>query len=247
MRVAIHQPNFMPWLGLFQRLAMVERFVLFDHVQAMGGRTWLSRNRLLIGGEARWLSLPVKKSGRFGQAVNGVEISYEGDFLRKHLRTITLSYGQSTHAAPFIAMMGELYETRHKYIADFNGDFIRRVCDHLGIGPEIVRSSDLVAQDPAIAALKGNDLVLAVCRAAGATEYVSGDGCHDFISPDTFEAAGIAFYFQNFVHPTYPQPGATAFVSHLSAFDALCNVGAIETRRLVMNQTAIRPHLAAAS
>jgi len=95
MRVAVHQPNFLPWLGFFHRLALVDRFVVFDHVQAMGGRTWLSRNRLLIGGQPRWLSLPVKKSGRLGQAVSEVEVSYQGDFAPKHLRTSICATGDA--------------------------------------------------------------------------------------------------------------------------------------------------------
>lgn len=246
MRVAIHQPNFMPWLGFFHRLAMVDRFVVFDHVQAMGGRTWLSRNRLLIAGEGRWFSLPVKKAGRLGQAVKEVEVGYEGDIARKHLRTIEVSYGRCAHAEPFIAMMNELYQARYRYIAELNTAFIRAVCRHLGVTTEFIWSTDVVAKDPAIANLGGNELVLAVCRAAGATDYVSGDGCLDFIRPEAFEAAGIAFYFQKFVHPTYRQHGAREFVSHLSVFDALCNLGAAATRELIAIPALTRPVAAGA-
>ncbi len=238
---AVHQPNFLPWLGFFHRLALVDRFVVFDHVQAMGGRTWLSRNRLLIAGQPRWLSLPVKKSGRLGQAVREVEVSYEGDFARKHLRTLDLSYGRCPHAGPFIALMHALYAARYRCVAELNIAFIQAICSHLGAMPEFVWSSDLIANDPAIATLKGNELVLAVCHAAGATSYISGDGCRDFIRPEAFEAADIAFYFQKFVHPVYRQHGPKAFVSHLSAFDALCNLGATATRELITGPGLERP------
>ncbi len=241
MKVAIHQPNFMPWLGIFHRLAMVDRFVVFDHVQAMGGRSWLSRNRLLINGQARWFSLPVRKSGRLGQTVREVEISYEGDVVRKHLRTLELSYGRYPYADLFLQMMRGLYGAEYRHIAQFNMAFIQAVCAHLKITPEFVRSSDMILEDPSIAVLKGNDLVVAVCQAAGATEYISGEGCLDFIKPEVFAEQGIEFYFQNFEHPAYFQRGAKTFIPYLSVFDALCNLGSAATRELIAVPARERP------
>jgi hypothetical protein len=232
-KVAIHQPNFMPWMGLFHRLARVDRFVIFDHVQAMGGRSWLSRNRVLIQGSAHWLTLPVHKAGRLGQAVNEVEIDYQRDIVRKHLRTLELAYVKCPHGPVFLEMATTLYQAGHRYISEFNTAFIQEVCRRLGFNVEFVYSSALVTKDAGLVGLAGNDLVLQVCHAAGASEYISGDGCTDFIKPQTFEASGVKFAFQNFKPPAYTQRGATDHVSHLSIFDALCNIGAEEMRRLI--------------
>ena len=64
MIVGIHQPNFFPWLGIFQRIYDTDIFVFFDHVQVNRGRGWVSRNKVKNSGEASWLTLPTKKSGR---------------------------------------------------------------------------------------------------------------------------------------------------------------------------------------
>lgn len=241
MRGAIHQPNFMPWLGFFHRLSTVERYVVFDHVQAMGGRSWLSRNRILVGGAAHWLTLPVHKSGRFGQTIREVEIDYTGGIARKHLRTLELSYKNSPHSAPVLDMLNILYKAEHRFIADFNCEFIRGICNILGLNVELFSSSDLVRRDPELAAASGNDLVLQICLATGVTSYVSGEGCLDFIQPDAFERQGIAFYFQNFEHPVYRQQGARDFMSHLSIVDALSNLGAAGVQNLIRRADLRRP------
>ncbi|MBU4273943.1 MAG: WbqC family protein [Planctomycetes bacterium] len=63
MRIAIHQPNFFPWLGYFHRVSRVERWVFFDHVQVPRGKSWVSRNRILLAGTPAWLTIPIEKGG----------------------------------------------------------------------------------------------------------------------------------------------------------------------------------------
>jgi hypothetical protein len=103
-----------------------------------------------------------------------------------------------------------------------------------------LRSSDLARARPELDSLGGNNLVLAVCRAAGADAYVSGTGCLDFIQPEAFEREGVRFYFQRFTHPTYSQVGSNAFVSHLSVLDALFNAGVAGTRAMICQRTEDR-------
>ncbi len=220
-------------MGLFHRIGMVDRFVIFDHVQAMGGRSWLSRNRILVQGAPWWLTLPVHKAGRMGQIVNQVEIDYQNDVVRKHLRTLDMSYGKCPHGAPYIALVERLYKSDFRYISAFNTAFIKEICRVLAIKCDFVSSTDLVTLNPDLAGMSGNELVLEICRAAGGTHYVSGDGCTDFIRPAEFEAAEINFKFQQFLHPAYRQRGAAHFVSHLSVLDALCNVGEDEVHHIV--------------
>ena len=232
MRVAIHQPNFMPWLGIFHRAATVDRFVFFDHVQALRGKSWLSRNRILVQGEARWLTMPVHKSGAGLPKVGEVRIQWDNPSVAKQLRTLEAEYGRHPHFDEIYACVAELYDARPPLIADLNKAFFARVVSRLGLAVELVSSSELAARDPQLLGLAGNELVVATCRSAGADEYVSGAG-FDSIEPATFEAAGIAFGFQRFTHPEYPQAGTSSFVSHLSVLDALFNVGFDGVRKLV--------------
>jgi hypothetical protein len=240
MRVAIHQPNFMPWLGLFNKLAMVDRFVVYDHVQAMGGSSWLTRNRILVQGEARWLTMPIVRSGTGLPPVNEVRVQWESRLVGKQLRTLEQEYGAHPHFDEVFGLVTELYGERPPLIAQLNEAFIRRVATRLGLAVEFVSSTELCAREPRLRALSGSELVLATCQAAGGDEYVCGEGGVGYIDPPAFEAAGVAFWWQRYAPPEYPQRRARSFVSHLSVLDALCNVGFAGTRELIEHEARER-------
>ena len=233
MRVAIHQPNFMPWMGLFNRLALCDLFVVLDHVQASGGRSWLSRNRLIVSGKARWLTVPIHKSGRSRQRVRDVEINYEGEFVSKHLRTIEYNYKDAPLFNDVFPIIVDMLNRHHRYIVEFNTEFIQWVCTYLHISTPFISSSDLARAESTLDATSANALILEICRTVRATTYTSGTGCTDFIDPESFERAGIAFSFQSFDHPTYAQVGSQEFVSNLSILDALFNVDPEKISRMV--------------
>ena len=233
MIVAIHQPNFLPWLGLFHKLASCDLFIGLDHVQALNGPSWLTRNRLLIGGQARWFTLPTFRTGRLGQAITDVEIDYGRDIVRTHSRTLEQNYGGCPEARPYLDFLATLYGARHRTVATFNRCFSEQVARDLGLTTPIVQSSALVAADPGLAALRGGDLLIALCRAVGADTYLSGTGGLDYIEPAAFERAGLTLRYQMFDHPAYPQRRTRTFVSHLSILDALCQVGTPGVRRLL--------------
>jgi hypothetical protein len=243
MRVGIHQPNFLPWLGIFNRIALVDRFVFFDHVQAQQGKSWFTRNRALVQGEARWLTLPRQKAGQSGQAIKDVRIHYDAAFPGKLLRTLQAEYGRHPHYPEVNELLEGLYAQGWELVADLNAAFITEVARRLELSATFIRSSDLLAVDSSLAAPRGNDLVLKTCQAAGASEYVSGEGCLDFIDPSSFAVAGVRFYFQNFTHPEYPQPHPP-FVPNLSVVDALSCVGFAGVAELVRS-TRFQPALVA--
>ena len=241
MIVAIHQPNFLPWQGLFQRIYLSDTFVFFDHVQAMGGKSWLSRNRILIGGQEAWLSMPVRKTGRLGQRVDEVEINYESNLFDKHLRTFEYNYRKAPYFDEFFPKLVDIYESRPKFIGDFNSRFISEVSRFLGLNCSFVSSRDILKNNSSFENLKGNELVLNICIAAGAKKYISGNGCLDFIKPKSFADAGIEFFFQKFIPQNYPQLNGRDFVSHLSIVDALFCIGREETARIVSQPSVARP------
>lgn len=230
----------MPWLGIFHRAAMVDRFVYFDHVQALRGKSWLTRNKILLGGEPRWLTIPTERSGAGLPAVNEVRIQWDNPVTAKHLRTLEAEYGRHPHFEEVQNFVSGLYSEEPALVSDLNKAFFESVLDRIGLSVDLISSADLVAANPQLAELRGNELVVATCLAAGADEYVSGEGCLDFIDPPGFDAAGVDFWFQRYVHPKYPQRGTKEFVSHLSALDALFNVGFEGMRGLVEHEARER-------
>lgn len=222
-KLIIHQPDFMPWLGFFHKLSLGNEFLVFDHVQISNGKSWSSRNKILLNGKPFWLTIPTLKSKN--QRINEVKISYQKNFQRKHLGTINRAYKKADYFSKIFPIIELIYSKNHEYLIDFNIDFIKIISKHLNLNLNLVKSSDLLLKNNIVDDLYGNELVLELCMLSNTKKYYSGTGCLDFIKPSSFVEKGIDFFFQEFEHPTYAQNISTDFISHLSIVDALMNVG----------------------
>lgn len=225
MIAAIHQPNYLPWMGLFDKLSKVDLFIFLDHVQAPLGKSWLSRNRILLNGEVRWLTLPIVRKKRSYQRVSEVYINYDADFKHKHLGTLKQAYGGCSYFKQIYNILEGLYNKRHQRLSDFNKEYIEIISKKIGLKTLFLSSSDLVAEDKKVDRLKGNKLILRLCQQAGADEYLSGKGCLDFIRPEVFEKNSIRFRFQEFSQPEYSQIRTDSFIPGLSSVDVFFNIG----------------------
>lgn len=222
-KLLIHQPDFMPWLGFFHKLSLGNEFLVFDHVQISNGKTWTSRNKILLNGKPFWLTIPIKKVKN--QRINEVKISYQENFQRKHLGTITQAYKKAAFFSKIFPIIESIYSKKHEYLIDFNMDFIKIISNKLNLEFNYSKSSDLLLKNNIVDDLFGNDIVLELCMLSNSKKYYSGTGCLDFIKPSSFVEKGIDFFFQEFEHPHYLQHNSTDFISHLSIIDALMNVG----------------------
>lgn len=231
MRLSIHQPDFFPWLGLFHKIFHSERFIVFDHVQAPRGKSWLTRNQIILNGEPRWLTLPSRKQGL--QPICEVEINYETNFKTKHLGTLKQAYRRANFYKEVFPFVESLYDESPITVQEFTLRAIREICQLLGIKTEFIHSSEIVSKKPELASLGSNELILELCIYSGANFYISGTGCLDFIRPKTFLEKGIEFNFQSFCPPLYGQVHGEPFISHMSTLDALFNLGFSGTVELI--------------
>ena len=222
-KLVIHQPDFAPWLGFFHKLSLSNEFLIFDHVQISNGKSWSSRNKILLNGKPFWLTIPTIKSKN--QRINEVKINYEQNFQKKHIGTITPAYRKARFYSEILPIIESIYLKKYEYLIDFNMDFITIISKKLNIDFTFHKSSDLLLKNNIVDDLFGNELVLELCLLCKADNYYSGSGCLDFIKPNLFHEKGINFFFQDFNHPTYRQGNSLDFISHLSIIDALMNIG----------------------
>jgi hypothetical protein len=227
MIVAAHQPNFLPWLGFFDKLARADRLVLLDDVQfpRTSAGTWSNRVRVLVGGRAAWLTVPVMRDGL--QAIREVRIDDRQPWRRKAIRTLEQSYRRAPHFADVFPVVRELLEHDTDRLAELNETSIRRLAELIGIDAgKLARQSRIGAEG------RATELLIALVRAVGGTAYLSGDGADGYQEEGAYGEAGLQLRLQGFRHPVYPQP-ASEFVPGLSIVDALMNVGAERTRELL--------------
>jgi len=220
MILAAHQPQFMPWLGYFDKMLRCDLFVLLDNVQFKKNE-WQNRNRVLMNGAPSWLTVPVLH--HFGQNINEVRINDAGDWKSRHLKTLKQCYAKTPFFAEMYEQALQLYGPERRLLHEINVDSIELLKENLGIGTRTVLSSTLKLEGVATARL------VDLCAKTGADTYLAGAGGHDYMDLELFKKAGIKVIFQEYKHPEYAQGGKT-FVPYLSALDLLFHCGPQKAR-----------------
>jgi WbqC-like protein family len=231
--VAIHQPNFLPWLGFFDKLARADAFVLLDDAQfpRTSKGTWINRVKLLVGGKEQWATVPIVRAAGSALPINEVRIDDAQPWRKKLLRTIELNYRRASAFEEVFPLVEELLTTPSDRIADFNERNMRRIADALGLDTsKVLRSSDLEAEG------QSTDLLIALTLAAGGTAYMPGGDAYLYQEDEKFAAQGVELAAQRFEHPAYSQI-VEPFVPGLSIVDALLNCGIQGTRQLVSSRS----------
>lgn len=227
MKVAIHQPNFLPWLGYFNKIKKVDVFVLLDDVQYVKGTI---ANRNLIKnkkGESQYVTVPVKISKGWDKKYNEIEIDYSQKWINKHLNLFYDAY----HKAPYFDIMYEFIETRYnkKYpvLSELNNDFILSILSELNIETKIYINSQIEYNFGC-----KNDQNVGISKYFNADIYLSGMGAKKYNDESLYTENGIKLEYQNFQYPIYPQLYGE-FVPNLSIVDALFNCGWEGTKKLL--------------
>lgn len=236
MIVAIHQPNFFPWLGYFLKIYKSDKFVFLDNVQfpRTSRGNWINRVKINIGNEARWLTCPLIREGGV-QKINEVEISESSDWKSKILKTVELNYRKTPHFIVVFELFQNLISCDTSKIAVLNEMAIRNVSEFLSLEVEFLReSTDLGEAD---SQLSGSALLADIVCRAGGGGYLAGDGAQGYEDVDEYRKRGLRFEKNNFISLPYSQ-GKTGFVGGLSILDAMFHLGADGTRKLLRECSA---------
>ncbi|MBV0914154.1 WbqC family protein [Anianabacter salinae] len=198
MRVSIHQPAYLPWLGYFDRIARSDVFVFLDTVQ-FEKNSFTNRNRIKTPNGPLMLTLPVKQRGHMSSTLQQLEIDSRQPWRRKHLASIEANYRKSPRFAAHWPRLQALYPEDALNFSDFCFDQLCFWCAELGITTELKRATDLGVTG------EKSELVENICKSLGATCYISGPFGRDYLNIDKFDHQNIKVEIQNFAHPVYPQ------------------------------------------
>jgi hypothetical protein len=207
------QPYFLPYVGYWQLIAAVDLFVVYDTIKYTK-KGWINRNRLLRNGAPAVFSLPLRGAPD-GVDVRDREIApeFRPETLLARVRG---AYRRAPHFEPTVVLLERILATDERNLFGFLERSIRLTCEHLGIGTEIRRSSDV----PADRDLRAQDRVLAICEAVGTGVYVNAIGGVELYAAEAFAARGMELRFLRSQPPAYEQFGAV-FVPSLSILDVL--------------------------
>lgn len=225
--VAIHQPNFFPWLGYFDKLRRADVFVVLDdaQIQKTGG-SWPNRVSLLVAGKSSWITAPILR-GSGVQTIAETHFDESKSWREKMRRTLAAYYRALPATEETTVLVEAALGDPTTGVADFNQRCIERIAAALHIDTKkMVRASQLNVEG------RATERLINLVRAVGGSTYLCGGGSSGYQEDALFAEAGIALRYQRFVHPTYAQEGGQPFVAGLSTLDALYRLGAAGTRQL---------------
>lgn len=225
---AMHQPNYLPWLGFFYKMAHTDVFVILDHVQLPRGQSFAARNKVKTPQGPTWLTVPLSiPSGQKRKALY-TEVSFADESWKKdHLKTLKFNYTRADHFDEVFDLYTSIVEPADDF-ADMNVALIEVFAEYLGIEADLLRQSEL-GDDFG----QKNQLIIELAGNVGADVYLSGTGGGtEYNDPDILGERGIELRYSDFEHPRYEQLW-DGFESHLSLIDLLFNHGP-ESRTILL-------------
>ncbi len=231
-RICITQPEHLPWLGFFDKLARVDVCVLLDTVQ-FKKRYVENRNRIRTADGWQWVAVPVRSKGRYHQVIRDVEIEPEPRWAERYWRAVDTAYAPAPHFARYRDFVRDTLTARTwTHLAPLNQHLITWGAHQLGLSPEVVTASSLSVEG------RSTELLVAICRALGARVYLSGISGKAYLDESRFRDEGIAVEYQTFHHPAYRQ-AYEPFVPCMGFLDLLCNAGP-DARQVLCGEHAPR-------
>jgi WbqC-like protein family len=214
--VAVHQPQYLPWLGYFDKMRRADVFCCLNDVQYKKNE-WQNRNRIKTAQSWQWITVPVRY--HFPEKINEVAINNSVDWKKKHLQALVTNYSRTPYFKEYISIFEDTFSNDWELISELNVHFLERLRDVLQLQEKpMVVSSDLKLREEPTGRL------IDICKVLGADTYLAGQGGANYMDVERFKKNGIKVIIQEFKHPAYPQL-FDKFQSHLSIVDLLFNCG----------------------
>lgn len=214
MKLGIMQPYFIPYIGYWQLMNAVDKYVIYDDVNFIKGG-WINRNRILVNGEPKYFNVPMLGASPY-KLINEVGVNNDRKLTDKNLRALEGAYRKAPYYGEVFPLMERVLESGKDDIASYIAESFRIIGEYLDIKTEFIISSDLEKD----CEQKGQDKVLSICKLLGATEYYNAIGGQELYSFEDFKAQDITLKFLKTSDIVYEQFG-NEFQPNLSIVDVM--------------------------
>jgi len=218
MIISVHQPQYIPWLGFFDKIKRSDCFVFLDLVQYKA-REFQNRNKIRTKDGSMWLTVPVISKGLGRQKIADVLIDNESDWQNKHWGSICSNYRKAPFFKRHESFFKEVYSLKWEKLAELNIHINKYILKELRINTPLRFESEIGT------AKESTERIIELCRKLNADTYLSGAGGKDYLDEARFRQENIKLEYQHYNHPCYQQVFGGEFVSHLSVIDLLFNQG----------------------
>lgn len=213
MKIGIMQPYFLPYIGYFQLLNAVDKYVIYDNIQYTK-KGWINRNRILQNGKDLLITVPVEKDSDYLDIKD--RLVSNGFDRQKLLNQIREAYRKAPHFDSVISLIENIINVDENNLFLYIYNSVKAVCEYLNIDTEIIISSTLDIDH----SLKGQDKVISICKKLGATDYYNAIGGQELYSVEDFKKENIDLHFLS-ANPIEYKQLKNEFVPWLSILDVM--------------------------
>jgi len=216
MKIAIMQPYLFPYIGYFQLINAVDKFIFYDDVNFIK-QGWINRNNILVNNQKILFSIPIEKISSYKKInLTKVNTNIFNKNKKKLIKTIEQSYKKAPYFSQIIGFIYSVLEMNSEFISDFAKKSIFEVCNYLKIDTKIINSSSIYNND----SLKSSKRVIDICNKEKVTQYINPIGGRELYSKEDFKRKNIELYFLKTKDIRYKQ-FKSVFFSNLSIIDVL--------------------------
>lgn len=189
MKVAIMQPYFIPYIGYWQLMNLVDKYVVYDDVNFIN-RGWINRNRILVNGNESYFNIPLIGASQ-NKLINQISVNNNESLIKKNLRTLEYAYKKAPYFKSIFPLAEKILCCQEQNLADYIMNSFHVLCEYLNIHTELFLSSSLEKN----CNLKGEEKILSINKLLGATEYYNAIGGQSLYSKEIFKKEGIQLSF----------------------------------------------------
>lgn len=233
MKLGIMQPYFFPYIGYYQLINAVDKYIIIDDVNFIKGG-WINRNRILVNKQPKYINLPLKGGSRH-RHINELEVSSDRSFYQKNLRNLSIHYKKAPYFEEVYPLLEEIMLFEESNLAKWLENSIRKVCNYLDINTPIIVSSNIEKNTD----LKCQDKVIDLCKIMEADEYINAIGGQKLYSKDVFMSEGIKLNFLHTNDITYNQFSKDMIEPNLSIIDVMMFNSKEEIKKMLEEYTLI--------
>ena len=215
MKATIHQPCYLPYLGVFYKIWQADEFVYLDDAQYSNGYVFDWNRIKTPQGECR---LKVPTARVFGQKLTEVTPKNLLKWREKHLKTVQMNYKKAPYFGEFFDLYKQILMEDYESLAALNIALMDMFMEWFGLHPVVHKSSDMNLET------RSEARVIEICQRIGADEYISGTGGKNYQEEDHFVGAGIKLTYADYIPLAYPQQWG-GFQANMSALDYAMNCG----------------------
>ena len=215
MNVGIHQPDYIPWLGLFYKMHLSDVFIHLDDAQYSNEAAHNYNRVKTPQGELR-LKFPVEY--HLGNLIHEARPKYELKWREKHLRTLEMNYSKAKFFKDTFPELKDVFMVDYPNVAELNIAINEYIAKQFGIAPKFIKSSEFAINT------KREEKVIDLCVAVGGTRYISGNGARVYQDPAHFAERGVELTYLDYKPIEYTQVWKD-FLPCMSVLDYIFNCG----------------------